>query len=112
MRTLVKRHDRIDAVFAQNDDMGLGAADVLEQDGRTPGKDVKLVTVDGTRAALTALAAGRLNFVVECSPVIGPQLMEVVVNIYLGGTVPRRVVTKKVGFDREGARKALPKRVY
>ncbi len=112
MRTLVKRHDRIDAVFAQNDDMGLGAADVLERDGRQPGTDVKLVTVDGTRAALTALAAGRLNYVVECSPVIGPLLMDVVVNIYLGGTVPRRVLSKTVGFDREGARKALPKRVY
>ncbi len=112
MRTLLSRHDRIDVVFAQNDDMGLGAIGVLEQDGRVPGKDVKLITVDATRAGLTALAAGKLNFVVECSPVIGELLMEVVVDIYLGGTVPKRVLSEKVGFDRQGARQALPGRVY
>jgi ABC-type sugar transport system substrate-binding protein len=112
MRTLVKRHDKIDVVFAQNDDMGLGAVDVLEKDGQEPGKDVQLITVDGTRAALTALAAGKLNFVVECSPVIGKLLMEVVTDIYLGGTVPKRVLSEKVGFDQEGARKALPNRLY
>ncbi|MET0419897.1 MAG: ABC transporter substrate-binding protein, partial [Actinoplanes sp.] len=112
MRTLLSRHERIDVVFAQNDDMGLGALGVLERAGLEPGKDVKLITVDATRAGLTALAAGKLNFVVECSPVIGKMLMKVVVDIYLGGTVRKRVLSEKVGFDQATAKIVLPDRVY
>jgi simple sugar transport system substrate-binding protein len=112
MRKLLDRRSDIDAVFAQNDDMGLGAAEVLEKEGLKPGTDVRLVTVDATKAGMTALAAGRLNYIVECSPLIGRQLMDVVVDIYLGGSVSKRVLSEKIVFDRRMAQEVLPDRVY
>ena len=47
--------------------MALGAAEALENNGITPGVDVKLISVDGARSAFEALIDGRLNCVVECS---------------------------------------------
>ncbi len=55
----------IQLVFAQNDEMGLGAALAVEEAGLTPGVDVKIATIDGTKGAMQALADGRLSFVAE-----------------------------------------------
>jgi simple sugar transport system substrate-binding protein len=112
MNALLDRNPRVDAVFAQNDDMGLGAVTAIRNWGLEPGRDVKLATVDATRAGLTALAAGTLNYVVECSPIIGSQLMDLVVDVYLGAYVPKRVLSEKLVFDQVSAKEELPRREY
>src|SRR5699024_417407 len=58
----------VQLVFAQNDEMGLGAAQAVQEAGLTPGEDVKIATIDGTQAALEALADGTLSFVAEYNP--------------------------------------------
>ncbi|MEU4427516.1 ABC transporter substrate-binding protein [Actinoplanes sp. NPDC024001] len=112
MRKLLRRQKKIDAVFAQNDEMGLGAVAVLKEQGLKPGTQPRIVTVDATRAGLKALADGDLNYVVECSPEIGSQLMSVVVDLYLGGSVPKRIESQKNVFNRDTAKDALPTRTY
>ena len=112
MRNLLKRNKKIDAVFAQNDDMGLGAITALETAGRTPGTAPKIVTVDATQKGLEALLAGKLNYVVECSPEIGEQLMSVVVDLFHGGRVKKRIGSEKAVFDAATAAEALPDRNY
>ncbi|SDT79997.1 ABC transporter substrate-binding protein [Actinoplanes derwentensis] len=112
MRKLIRRVPRIDAVFAQNDDMGLGAVKALEAVGRKPGTDVRLVTVDATKKGLQSLAAGKLNYVVECSPLIGEQLMGVVVAIFLGARVEKRISSEKNVFDSDSAKDVLGDRPY
>ena len=55
--TVLRANDNdIQVVFAQNDEMGLGAALAVEEAGLTPGVDVKIATIDGTKPALEALA--------------------------------------------------------
>ncbi|WP_430786789.1 ABC transporter substrate-binding protein [Actinoplanes sp. G11-F43] len=112
MRRLIRRVKRIDAVFAQNDDMGLGAVKALEQAGRKPGTDVRLVTVDATKKGLEGLVAGKLNYVVECSPLIGEQLMGVVVDLFLGGRVDKRISPEKNVFTALSAEDVLADRPY
>ena len=51
--------DKIDAVFAQNDEMGMGALIALEQAGLK--KNVVLVSVDAIADALQAVKDGRLD---------------------------------------------------
>ena len=58
--------------------MGLGAALAVEEAGLKPGTDVKIATIDGTKAALEALAAGDLSFVAEYNPLFGDTAIEVV----------------------------------
>ena len=75
---LKANNNDIQLVFAQNDEMGLGAALAVEEAGLMPGKDVKIATIDGTKAALEALAAGRLSFVAEYNPLFGDTALDVV----------------------------------
>ncbi|GID60359.1 LacI family transcriptional regulator [Actinoplanes couchii] len=112
MRRLIRKVKRIDAVFAQNDDMGLGAVKALEAAGKKPGTDVRLVTVDATKKGLESLVAGKLNYVVECSPLIGEQLMGVVVAIHLGGRIDKRISPEQNVFDAVSAKDVLGDRQY
>lgn len=102
----------IDIIFAHNDDMALGAIEALEAHGLRPGKDIKIVSVDGTRAALDAIVAGKLNCSVECSPLLGPQLMKAVTDLMAGKELPLRIITDEVVFTEENAKMALPGRTY
>jgi ABC-type sugar transport system substrate-binding protein len=112
MEVFLKKHSDIDVVYAHNDEEGLGAIDAIEAVGKKPGQDIKIITVDASRGGLTALAAGKINFVVECNPLLGPQLMELVKKVAAGQTLPTRVVTDETTFDQEKAKKMLPEREY
>jgi galactofuranose transport system substrate-binding protein len=112
MADFLTKHADIDVVFAHNDEEGLGAIKAIEAVGRRPGIDVKIITVDASRDGLAALAEGRLNYVIECNPLLGPQLMELVGKVTTGQTVPRRVVVEETTFDREAAKAVLSNRQY
>jgi ABC-type sugar transport system substrate-binding protein len=112
MESFLKSQSKIDVLFAQNDDMGLGALDAIQAAGLTPGKDIKIVTVDGTHDGLQALADGKFNYVVECNPLLGPQLMDLVKKVAAGQSVPNRILTKETAFDQDAAKAALPSRQY
>ena len=66
------------ALYAHNDDMGLGAIQAIKAAGRKPGTDIKIVSIDGVRAAFDAMLVGELNCTVECNPLLGPTLFDVV----------------------------------
>ncbi|PZF81133.1 ABC transporter substrate-binding protein [Jiangella anatolica] len=103
----------IQLVFAQNDEMGLGAAIAVEEAGLTPGVDVKIATIDGTRPALEALAEGRLSFVAEYNPLFGETALEVVNQVLAGEEVEPYIVVPSEVFDSpEAATEALPTRQY
>lgn len=112
--TLLKANsNNIQLVFAQNDEMGLGAAQAVEDAGLTPGKDVKIITIDGTKAALEALAAGKLSFVAEYNPLFGEDAVAAVKSAVAGDKVESSIVVKSVTFDSsEAATAALPTRKY
>ena len=111
MRVMLARF-QIDVVFAHNDDMGIGALRAIEAAGHTPGTDIRIVSIDGVRDAMTELVAGRLNYIVECSPLLGPQLMTLARTVHAGDPVPARVATEETTFDQNQARAALPGRRY
>jgi simple sugar transport system substrate-binding protein len=112
MEAFLKAHPKIDLVFAQNDDMGLGAMEAIEAAGLTPGKDVKIVAVDATHDGMQALADGKFNYIVECNPLLGPQLMDLAKKVVAGEPVPPRVVTPDEAFDQQQAAAVLPDRKY
>jgi simple sugar transport system substrate-binding protein len=99
-------------VFAHNDDMALGAIQAIEEAGLRPGIDILIVSIDGVRAAFEAMIAGKLNCSVECSPLLGPQLMKAVKDYTLGKELPVRIITAEGVFPQESARLALGTRRY
>jgi galactofuranose transport system substrate-binding protein len=112
METFLNSHDDIDVLYAHNDDMGLGAIEAIEAAGKTPGKDIKIITVDAVKDGMTALSEGKINFIVECSPLLGPQLMELAQKVADGETVEKRVLTEETTFTPEQAKEVLPERQY
>ncbi len=72
--------------------MALGAISALEAAGLKPGKDIHLVSIDAIKDAFIAMQKGQLSCSVECSPLLGPQLMNLVKDIKAGKSVPRRII--------------------
>lgn len=112
METFLQSTPDIDVLYAHNDDMGLGAIEAIEAAGKVPGKDIQIITVDAVKDGMTALADGKINFIVECSPLLGPQLMDLVKKTNAGEEIPTRVLTEETTFTQEQAKEALPTRQY
>ncbi|MEV4282005.1 ABC transporter substrate-binding protein [Actinoplanes xinjiangensis] len=112
METFLQSVPKIDVLYAHNDDMGLGAIEAIKAAGKKPGQDIKIITVDAVKDGMTALAAGEINFIVECSPLLGDQLMETVKAVKDGKPVEKRILTKEGTFTQEEAKAALPTRKY
>jgi len=103
---------RIRVLFAHSDTMALGAIEAIEAAGLKPGSDILVISIEGKREALEAIVAGKMNVTVECTPLLGPQLMTLVKEAADGKPVPRRVITQETVFTRDNAVAELPNRVY
>ncbi|MBN2436360.1 MAG: ABC transporter substrate-binding protein [Spirochaetes bacterium] len=103
---------KIDVLYSHNDDMALGAIQAIEAYGQRPGKDIIIISIDAVRGAFEAMAAGKLNVTVECSPLLGPQFYDAVEALIRGETIPKRIVTDEGVFPMEVAEKELPNRKY
>jgi galactofuranose transport system substrate-binding protein len=112
MEAFLKSQPKIDVVYAQNDDMGLGAIEAIQAAGKVPGQDIKIITVDATHDGMQALADGKVNYIVECSPLLGDQLMDLAKKVKAGESIPTRVLTEETVFDQAAAKAALPNRKY
>ena len=112
MEGFLQAHDTINLVYAHNDDMGLGAIEAIEAAGKKPGVDIMIITVDAVKDGMQALADGKINYIVECNPLLGPDLAEIAKKVVKGETVDKRIVVKDEAFDQEAAKKALPDRKY
>ncbi|MFE4544252.1 ABC transporter substrate-binding protein [Arthrobacter sp. NPDC056727] len=112
MEAFLKNNADIDVVFAHNDDEGLGAIEAIEAAGKVPGKDIKIITIDAVKDGMTALSNGKINYIVECSPMLGDQLMDLAKKVIAGESVPERVVTEETTFTQEQAKQVLASRPY
>ncbi|AIQ67808.1 LacI family transcriptional regulator [Paenibacillus graminis] len=99
-------------LYSHNDDMAIGAAEAIIEAGLIPGTDIIIVSVDGTRRAFEQMAAGRINAVVECNPLLGPLLMQAVKEIMAGRTLPKRMVTPEGIYTQELAGMEMENRKY
>ena len=103
---------KINVLYAHNDDMAIGAIQAIEEAGMKPGKDIIIISIDGVKGAFEAMIAGKLNVTVECSPLLGPQLMSIARDVVAGKPVPARITTVEGVFPAEVAAKEFPNRKY
>jgi simple sugar transport system substrate-binding protein len=103
---------KINVLYAHNDDMAIGAIQAIEEAGLKPAKDIIIISIDGVKGAFEAMIAGKLNVSVECSPLLGPQLMSAVKDLMAGKPLPKRIVTNEGVFPQEVAAKEFPNRKY
>ncbi|NKI94408.1 simple sugar transport system substrate-binding protein [Rhizobacter sp. SG703] len=103
---------KINVLYAHNDDMAIGAIQAIEEAGMKPAKDIVIISIDGVKGAFEAMIAGKLNVSVECSPLLGPQLMQAAKDLVAGKPIPKRIVTQEGVFPMEVAAKEFPNRKY
>jgi ABC-type sugar transport system substrate-binding protein len=98
MESWLKQSTDIQGVFAQNDEMGLGAILAIQEAGLKPGIDIKILSVDATAGAFKALVEGTLNVTVECNPLLAPQVYEAALKALNGETLPKWVPSQEGVF--------------
>lgn len=89
MQALLARHAEIDVLFSHNDSMTLGAIEAIEEACLRPGEDIIIITVDGEQAAIDLLQEGKINCVVECTPMLGDIIMDLTKKLAAGEDIPR-----------------------
>lgn len=113
MGDLLQIHgDEIDAVYAHNDDMAIGAIRAIEAYGLKPGQDIKIVSIDAIRDAFQAMIDGKLNATIECNPLLGPQFFDLALKVVNGEPVPKWISSEEGIFLPENAAEILPTRKY
>jgi galactofuranose transport system substrate-binding protein len=104
MENLLQAHgDKITVVYAHNDEMALGAVQALKSANKQPGKDVLVVSVDGQRSALEAIARGEMNATVECNPRFGPIAFDTLEKYLRKEPVPPKIIVPDRFFDATNA---------
>ncbi|WP_405614092.1 substrate-binding domain-containing protein [Streptomyces sp. NBC_00076] len=99
MTNLLQANPDIDGVFAENDEMGLGAIKAL---GAKAGKSVQVIGFDGTADGLTAVKAGTLYASVAQQPTeLGRIAVRNAVDVAEGGKVAKSVMVPVKVVTRE-----------
>jgi ABC-type sugar transport system substrate-binding protein len=112
MQGFLQKTKDIQGVFAQNDDMALGAIQAIKNAGINPGKDIKLVSVDATRVAFEAMIKGELNATVECNPLLAPQVYEAALKALNGVSLPKWIPSNEEVYWAEDAADLIGTRKY
>jgi ABC-type sugar transport system substrate-binding protein len=107
MEQLLQAHPDINAVYAENDEMALGAIQAIISAGKTPGKDVKIVSIDGTQQCVQDVANGTVVADIETNPRFGPIAFQSLRNFYDGTGVQPNVIIQDHHFTSQNANTAL-----
>lgn len=107
MEQLIQSKPDITAVYAENDEMGLGAVTALKGANKKPGKDIKIVSIDGTRNAVQALVNGEYNAVIESNPRFGPLAFATAQKFFGGEGIPENVIISDRAYDDSNAKASL-----
>ena len=101
MESILKQHDDINVVYAENDNMAFGAIDAIEAAGKTVGVDGDIVVIsfDATRAGLDATLEGKINYNVECNPLHGVRVDALIQQLEAGEEVDKLAYVEEMTFD-------------
>lgn len=97
MEDVVQKYDKIDAVFSHNDEMALGAVQVMEPIGML--KDTVIIGSDGQKDALESIKAGKLTATVAY-PYHFPEVLDVTYKILKGEKVEKNIPLETPLLDK------------
>ncbi len=86
----------INGIYAENDEMALGAVNALKAAGKKAG-DFKIVTIDGTQEAVQGIIDGWISSVIESNPRFGPLAFSTATDFFNGQGIADKIILQ----DRE-----------
>lgn len=114
MESFLKSYDDIDVVIAENDNMAFGAIDAIKAAGKTSGPkgDIIIISFDAVKAAFESMIAGELNVAVECNPLHGPRVAEIITKLEAGETVDKIAYVEEGVYPADTAAETIGQRQY
>lgn len=104
MENIIREHkDDFNAVYAQNDEMAIGAIMALKAAGIEPGKDVTVISIDGEKDALKAILTGDLYATIECTPFFGPIAFDIIEKHIKGESIDYIYINEDRIFTKDNA---------
>jgi galactofuranose transport system substrate-binding protein len=107
MEQLLQSNPDLNGVYTESDNMALGAMQAIRAAGKTPGKDIKIVTIDGIQQAVQGVADGTIVADVETNPRFGPLAFQAMQNFYGTQGVQNPVIIEDHHFTKQNAADAL-----
>ena len=103
MTEYLKTNKDIDVLYSENDNMTFGAMRALDEAGISYGNggQVKIITFDATKEALQYCHDGKINLCVECNPMFGPQIKELIEKYRRGETIPKQVHVNESAYTTQ-----------
>lgn len=86
----------ITGIYAENDEMGVGAWQAAKAAGKTtgPGKDIQIVSIDGIADAVSKVADGTYTAVIQSNPRFGPLAFAALKAFEGSDGVPAKIIIK------------------
>ena len=100
---LLQSNPEIDAIYAHNDEMALGAVTAVTAAGRQPGTDVRIVSIDGTANAVQGIIDGQINAVIESNPRFGPLAFQTAEQFFAGDPIPEDIIIQYNEYGPDNA---------
>lgn len=100
VRTFLEAGGEFDVLYSENDNMTFGALRALDEAGITYGRDgeVAVISFDSVRRALTACMEGKIDLCVECNPLHGPRVAELIHQYLAGQSIPKQIFVEEQVF--------------
>jgi len=117
MNDMLSAYERIDVVVSQNDDMTFGAIEAIEKKGLTTGEngDMILISFDACKAALELVEQGVINVDIECNPLQGKYVSEIIQMLERGETIAadqKECYIDEMVFTKENVSDYISSRTY
>jgi simple sugar transport system substrate-binding protein len=113
MVKFLQEYEDIDVLVSQNDDMTFGAIEAIQEAGLTRGVDgdITIISFDAVSEAFDKMEEGLINVDIECNPLQGPYIADIIERLERGEKVDEVYVDEKV-FEAENASKDRIGRLY
>lgn len=100
VRAFLEAGGEFDVLYSENDNMTFGALRALDEAGITYGRDgeVAVISFDSVRRALTACMEGKIDLCVECNPLHGPRVAELIHQYLAGQSIPKQIFVEEQVF--------------
>ncbi|MDR1619345.1 MAG: ABC transporter substrate-binding protein [Clostridiales bacterium] len=101
MSSILEKTTDVDIIYCENDGEALGAIDAMEEAGLTCNADggVIVISFDATRLGLTRCLEGKIALNVECNPLQGPYVADIIRQMERGEPVEQEKYINETWFD-------------
>ncbi|MDR2300616.1 MAG: substrate-binding domain-containing protein [Deltaproteobacteria bacterium] len=109
VQAVIDAKKEFNVIYAENDNMAAGAVAALDANGITHGKtgDVVIIGFDANQWALKEVLAGNWNLDVECNPLHGPLVAQIIKDLEAGKKVDKVRYIEEQAFDTDTITQAV-----